>query len=125
MSITVASRKAKGRNLQKWVAQKLAALSGLTYTPGDDESEIDTRPMGQAGVDIILRGMAAKMFPFAFECKNGESFQLVKSIEQARANSSKERPWIIVHKRKKFRNPIVVMDWETFENLLKTNTETT
>jgi len=115
---TVQSNKAKGRNLQKWVAEKLSIISGISWGR-EDEHEIQSRPMGQAGTDVLLRGEAAKRFPFSFECKSGESFQLVKTIEQARANSKPERPCIIVHKRKKFRNPIVMMDWETFEKLIQ------
>lgn len=114
---TIQSNKAKARNLQKWVAERLSLLSGIPWGP-EDEKEIQSRPMGQQGVDVILRGEAAERFPYSFECKSGESFQLVKSIEQARANEKKERPWIIVHKRKKFRNPIVMMDWDTFADLL-------
>jgi hypothetical protein len=114
---TVRSNKNKGLHLQKWVAEKLSKISGIPWG-AEDEMEIQSRPMGQHGVDIILRGKAAKRFPFSFECKSGESFQLVKTIEQARDNQREDRPWIIVHRRKKFRNPIVMMDWDTFESLI-------
>lgn len=114
---TVRSNKTKGKNHQNWVCKRLSLISGIPWGP-EDEKEIQSRPMGQQGVDIILRGEAAERFPFSFECKSGESFQLVKSIEQARQNEKPGRPWIITHKRKKFRNPIVMMDWDTFEKLI-------
>lgn len=119
---TVQSNKAKGRNLQRFVAEKLSKISGIPWGR-EDEMEIQSRPMGQAGADIILRGEAAKRFPYAFECKSGESFQLVKTIEQARENATDKRPWVIVHRRKKFRNPIVMMDWDTFEKLISDKEE--
>jgi len=114
---TVQSNKAKGRNLQKWVCERLSFISGIPWGR-EDEKEIQSRPMGQQGVDIILRGEAAKRFPFSFECKSGESFQLVQTVFQARNNQVKKRPWIIIHRRKKFKNPLVMMDWTTFEWLL-------
>ena len=117
MAIKPASCKQKGRNHQKWVCSKLSELIGIPWG-SDDDALISSRPMSQRGVDIILRGEAADRIPFSFECKNGESFQLVASIEQARANEKPGRPWIIVHRRKKFRNPIVMMDWDTFSKLL-------
>ncbi len=118
MSISIASRKSKGRNLQQWICARLSELTGIPWGP-DDDALISSRPMSQSGVDIILRGEAADRVPFSFECKNGESFKLVASIEQARANEKPGRPWLIVHRRKKFRNPIVMMDWDTFAVMLK------
>lgn len=118
MAIKPRSAKSKGRRLQKWVCEKLSSLSGIPWGP-EDEMEIQSRPMAQKGVDVVLRGQAAELFPFSFECKNGESFSIVQSIEQARMNEAPGRPWIIVHKRQKFRNPVVMMDWTTFENMLR------
>lgn len=117
MHIKPSSAKAKGRALQQWVGERLSAISGRSYGPEDD-AEIQSRPMAQRGVDVILRGKARDMIRFSFECKNGESFQLVSSVEQARKNEEPGRPWLIVHRRKKFRSPIVMMDWKTFETIL-------
>lgn len=118
MSISVASRKAKGRALQQWVCNRLSEISGIPWG-SNDEDEIRSRTMGLSGVDVILTGAAKERFPFSFECKSGESFQFVSSIEQARKNETPDRPWVLVHRRKKFRNPIVLMDWSTFEKLIK------
>jgi len=116
--IKTASCKSKARRLQQWVCQRLSAVSGIEWGPEDDR-EIQSRPMSQSGVDVILRGKAREAFPFSFECQSGESFQLAAKVQQARKNEEQGRPWVIVHKRKKFRNPIVMMDWETFERLVQ------
>lgn len=117
MAIKPSSAKAKGRALQQWVAAAFSRVTGIPWGP-EDEKEIQSRPMAQRGVDVILRGRAAELLPLSIECKNGESFQLVSTVEQARANTKPGTDWIIVHKRKKFRNPIVMMDWKTFEGFL-------
>jgi len=111
------SCKAKGRRLQQWLCEQLSRISGIPWGPEDDKL-IQSRPMAQRGVDAVLRGEAAVWFPFSFECKSGESFQLVASIEQARENAKIGRPWVIVHRRQAFAEPMVMMDWSTFENLL-------
>lgn len=118
MGISPKSAKAKGRELQNWLAARLAALLGMSWGR-EDEDDIQPRQMGQRGADILLRGEAARRLPFAFECKSGESFRLVESIKQARDNETRDRSWVIVHRRKAFRNPIVMMDWSTFEDLLR------
>lgn len=117
MNIKPSSCKQKARALQKWVCEQLSRISGIPWGP-EDEKLIQSRPMSQRGVDVILRGEAAVRFPYSFECMSGESFQLVAKVEQARKNEKPGRPWIVVHRRKKFADPIVLMSWETFENLL-------
>lgn len=73
--------------------------------------------MGQTGVDIILQGLAQDLIPFSFECKNTETLQLEATIRQARANRKKNTGWAIVH-GKNNEKPIVVMSWNSFEQLL-------
>jgi len=115
---SIRSNKNKGANLQKWVCEQLARVGGFVFDNQDDESLIASRRMGQNGTDVILRGKAKEVFPFSFECMSGESFELVKKIEQAKKNQEKDRDWVVVHRRKKWGNPIVMMDWKTFESLL-------
>jgi len=113
----IASRKQKGRRLQNWVCEQLARIGGCSWGQEDD-MEVQSRQMGQKGVDVILRGRAAEIFPFSFECMSGESFKLVEKVMQAKNNRKPGTDWIIVHRRKKFRTPIVMMDWQGFERLL-------
>jgi hypothetical protein len=50
------SAKAKGRKLQQWVVEKLISI--LNFDPEDLES----RPMGSSGEDIIM-GVQEESFP--------------------------------------------------------------
>lgn len=118
MSIKISSRKAKGRNLQKWICERIAKIFNIEYNQNDDNCDIHSREMGQSGVDIILRGEVYKKLPFDIECKATERFTVYKDIEQAKNNTKKNRDWLLIHK-KKYSNPIVIMDWETFEKIIR------
>lgn len=117
--IKISSAKAKGRNLQNWVCKRLAEIFKLSFDNQNDNSEIASRPMGQIGQDIILRGRAIEELPFAFECKSSENLSITDSIKQAKMNEKTEQNWVVVHKRKSLKNPIVLMDWYTFEEMLQ------
>ena len=60
------SAKAKGRKLQQWFANLLVESLGL------DEEDIESRPMGSQGEDIILGKQSRQIFPYSVECKNQE-----------------------------------------------------
>lgn len=79
-----ASAKAKGRRLQNAVAALVREWFGL--------SDLEVRPaiMGEAGIDIKLGTAARRVFPFAIECKQTETMNVWKGLEQARANAEKE-----------------------------------
>lgn len=104
--IKVSSGKAKGRDLQKWVANEIGEM--LDITVGKDEL-IESREMGQAGSDVKLIGEAGERFPFAIECKNTESWSVISYIEQAKANIKKDQDWIVFMKKNGVK-PVVVMD---------------
>ncbi|MFA5999510.1 MAG: hypothetical protein WC783_00815 [Candidatus Paceibacterota bacterium] len=115
--ISVAAAKAKGRNLQNWVASKISELTGYEYGH-DDQHLIESRPMGQKGVDVIIRGEVRKKFPFSVECKSGESIGWQSAVKQARANQQKETDWLLFMKTKMFKSPMVMMEAEVFFRLL-------
>ena len=56
--------------------------------------------MGEHGLDIQLSAAARKKFPFAVECKNQESLNVWKSLEQAESNCEGLTP-LLVFKRNK------------------------
>jgi hypothetical protein len=116
--IKVSSAKAKGRNLQKIVAQKIGELLDLEWGYSDDKL-IQPRIMGQKGVDIVLRGMARENFKYDVECKSSEKWNLPKTIRQAKKNTGEGRKWLVVLKKKEFKNPVVVLDMNEFFYLLK------
>jgi hypothetical protein len=118
MASTVASRKAKGRRLQKLIAEKIGKLLNLPV--GKDEM-IAPREMGQSGTDVRLIGPAKELFPFSIECKNQETWSLPAWIKQAKSNQEKNTDWLLVC-QKNHMKPVVVIDmevfFEIFENLL-------
>ncbi|RDE12150.1 MAG: hypothetical protein C4K49_10735 [Candidatus Thorarchaeota archaeon] len=118
--ITVQSAKSKGRGLQYWVCEKIGVILGVKFVQSDDLCPVHSREMGQSGSDIVLRTIEAqKKFPFTVECKSAETFELIKTIEQVRANQKDGTSWMIVHKRKALMEPIVILEWTSFENLLR------
>ena len=73
--------------------------------------------MGLNGKDIILRGHIAKEFPYDIECKCCEQLDISNWIKQAKSNSKGN--WLVVFKKKEIGEPIVLMDWDTFEKTYK------
>jgi len=112
--IKIRSAKNKGRNLQKWVCERIAQLFNIEYNQQDDNCSIHSREMGQTGIDIIIRNKIKENFPFIIECKSGEQLKLINSIQQVKKNTPDNNWWIIVYKKKAFKNPIVIMDWHCF-----------
>ena len=64
------SAKAKGRNLQKWVRERL--IEELNIHPED----IESRSMGAGGEDLIMARAAREKFPHSIECKNVEKLNV-------------------------------------------------
>ena len=118
-TITVASRKGKGRNLQKFICGEIAELVGTYYDQKDDQCLIHSREMGQAGTDIILRGNALSEFPFSVEAKCSESLNLLETYNQVTANTVEGTDWMIVHKRKSIPETLCVISWGTFKKLFR------
>lgn len=109
------SAKAKGRRLQQWVANKISVLTGLPC--GKDEL-IESREMGQSGVDVKLIGIARKLFPFSVECKSQEIWSVPAYIKQAKKNGIPNTDWILFIKRNR-EDPVVCMDADAFFKLMK------
>lgn len=117
--IQVASRKAKGRELQKWAVQKIAELLNYKLPENKDVSHIRSREMGQKGVDVVLSVKARLKFPFAIECKNQEHISLPEFIRQAKANRTNDTWPILIVKNKALKEPLLIMEWDTFSHLYK------
>ena len=118
--IKTSSAKGKGRGLQYWVCERIAKMFGIEFVQSDDSCLIQSRPMGQHGTDIILRGEIGKKFPFDIECKACESLSIPDWVRQARSNKKEERDWLLVFKKQTIgHEPLVVMEWDTFEKMIK------
>lgn len=118
--IKVSSRKGKGRNLQYFVCKRIADLFGVEFNQNDDDCLVHSREMGQHGTDVVTRGEVKKLFPFSVECKSCESLQIPQWIEQAKANVEENKSWLLIVKKKSIsQRPIVIMEWDSFEKLMK------
>jgi hypothetical protein len=106
----ISSAKAKGRRFQKWIAERISEAIGIDS--GKDE-DIESREMGQQGIDIKLYGKAKELFPFSIEAKNQEKFYLNKWIKQAKENRVLDTDWLLFIKRNRFE-PLVILDAEVF-----------
>lgn len=113
MANTVRSRKAKGRRFQNEVA---ARISNLLDIPVEKDGDIESRPMGQSGVDVILRGKAKELMPIAWELKNQETISLPAWVKQAKANQGDFKYWMLAITKNRW-DKLVVMDMNTFFEL--------
>jgi Zn ribbon nucleic-acid-binding protein len=104
--ISTASCKDKGRRLQKWIEQQISSVTGI---PCGKDQCIQSREMGQRGVDIKLIGQALKKYPFSIEAKNQEAWSLSVFIKQAKDNQLPNTDWQLFLKKNRHEE-IVIMD---------------
>jgi len=112
--LTHSARKEKAKRLQKLVAAKVSELTGL---PWGKDCPIESRQMGESGVDIRLDSQARCVWPWSCECKNQETWSVSEWIKQAQANCYDGTDWLLVLGKNNTK-PIVVMDLEAFFSLL-------
>lgn len=117
MTIKISSRKAKGRNFQKLICEKVGKLLNLP-TGYEDDRLIQPRLMGQSGTDVVLHGLARTLFPFDIETKATEKINLYKDIAQAKSNNNTGRDWLLFHKKSR-EDPIVILDADVFFKILE------
>jgi hypothetical protein len=109
-TISVASRKAKGRRLQQKIAEYISKTINI---PAQKDGDIESRPMGQSGRDVILRGKAKEMFIFhGIECKARESLNIWQALAQAEEHGGKP---IVFFKRNRSETYAVVKADDFFE----------
>lgn len=116
--ITHASAKAKARDLQCWVCKKVSELTGYEWGTAGSDKPIESRGMGQPGVDVRMESAVLEYMPFSIECKRAETWRVQEWIEQARCNETQGTDWLLVAKRNRDR-AVVMMDAEAFFNSLK------
>ena len=107
----VQSGKAKGRRLQQWTRDAL--VESLKIHPED----IESRSMGAGGEDLIMSRAAREAFPYSVECKNQEKLNIWSAYDQAKENSGKYTP-IVVLKRNNVK-PLVLIDAQDFIDIHK------
>lgn len=114
MPISRASAKAKGREFQNWVRDKLMALF-----PTLEEGDVKTAVMGESGEDIKLSPAARKIFPYSIECKRLAKIAVYALYDQAVSNAGKYEPLLLMRADRK--KALAVVDAEHFFNLVKAN----
>jgi len=117
--LTPKNRKQKGRRLQHYVGALIAEALGLRF--GKDQ-DVESRPMGQSGTDVIIRPPHFERLPYAIECKNTEKWTVPQYIEQAEGYATAQKHlfkgWLLFLKKNNSK-VYVVMDEDTFVDLLK------
>ena len=113
--ISVASAKAKGRELQKWVCEW---VSRITNEPWGKDADIESRPMGQSGVDVRIHPRLLKIFPYSIECKRQEKWAVHEWIKQAQSNQLPDTHWLLVARSSRMA-PVVIVDAEHFFSVLE------
>ena len=103
------SAKAKGRKLQQWVVIKLVEILGF------NEEDLESRPMGSSGEDVIMGVQSRKQFPYSIECKNQEAVNVWKAMEQCQTNCKNHEPLVIIKRNNS--KPLALVDAEYFIKL--------
>ena len=98
----IKSAKAKGRNLQNYVRDKLRKIfvEEWTKVPKLEEDDIKSQTMGMGGEDIVLSPIAKKLIPYSFECKNTERINLWDSLKQCENNCEGRVPILIIKRNR-------------------------
>ena len=105
------SAKAKGRRLQQWFRNLLVESLHL------DGEDLESRPMGSQGEDIILGKQSRQIFPYSVECKNQEAVNVWKAYEQASENCKGYEPVVVIKRNR--TKPLVLVDAEHFVELCR------
>ena len=105
------SAKAKGRKLQQWFASIMVKTLNL------HEEDLESRPMGSQGEDIIMGRESREKFPYSIECKNQEAVNVWRAYEQASTNCKGYEPLVVIKRNRS--KPLVLVDAEHFVALHK------
>ena len=107
--LKTSSAKAKGRKLQQWFTNVL--IEGLSL----NEEDLESRPMGSQGEDIIMGRESREQFPYSIECKNQEAVNVWKAYEQSESNCKGYEPLVVIKRNRS--KPLVLVDAEHFVKL--------
>tara|TARA_R110002051_G_scaffold11217_1_gene41126 strand:- start:1390 stop:1737 length:348 start_codon:yes stop_codon:yes gene_type:complete len=105
------SAKAKGRKLQQWFTKLLVDVLEL------DDEDMESRPMGSQGEDIIMGRLSRNRFPYSIECKNQEAVNVWKAYAQAEENCRGYEPLVVIKRNRS--KPLVLVEAEHFVGLFK------
>lgn len=111
--IKPASAKAKGRRFQQAVRAMLIKYLGL------DPTDVESRPMGSQGEDIIIGAQSRRVFPYSIETKHRKSMKEVyTAYQQAVDNCPEGAEPLYVVRTDYQRHPLVLLDFAHFLKVL-------
>lgn len=112
--MTAASRKSKGRNLQKRVVKEILDRFDLIL----ENDDVRSCSMGANGEDIVLSPLARKVLHISIECKNQEKFKpLSDAFNQAKHNTKEgDLPVLVI--KTNHQEPMALIDLGAFLDLL-------
>jgi hypothetical protein len=115
------SAKAKGRKLQQEVRDALRK-AGVEH--GLVDGDIESRGMGQNGVDVILSPAAQKVFDLYIECKQVEKLNVVSTFYE-HFNKYADKPGLklLVHGRNRTESMITLKFIDFMELLTKSESQ--
>ena len=79
------------------------------------EEDLESRPMGSQGEDIIMGRESREKFPYSIESKNQEAVNVWKAYEQASENCKGYEPLVVIKRNR--HKPLVLVDAEHFVDL--------
>ena len=82
---------------------------------GLDEDDLESRPMGSSGEDIIM-GKQSNKFPYSIECKNQET-QYMVCLRPSNKNCKGYEPLVVLKRNRS--KVLVLLDAEHFVKLHK------
>ncbi len=106
------SAKAKGRNLQKYVRDKI-----LSYFPQLQLDDVRSCSMGSSGEDVQLSVAARRLLPISVECKSNARHAVYSLYAQAVANAKDYEPVLVIKQNKS--KPLAIVDLDYFLKLHK------
>ena len=109
---TSRSRRSKGSDFQKVIAEKIRDYFGL------EERDVVSTPNSQKGVDVLMSNRAKELFNYSMELKRQESISMWKWLEQAEANATDESPPLLIFKRNR-SDVYCCLKFEDFISLFK------
>lgn len=112
MPKTAQAKKAKGRNFQQLVRDKI-----LFLFPHLTKDDVWSRSMGAQGTDVQLSAAARSVFPYEIECKAQEKYKGVyDAFEQAKAHGNAEP---VVFLKMNYKEPLAIVRADHFFELVK------
>lgn len=108
-----ASAKAKGRSTQKKVAELLTEYLEL------EEGDVESRPMGSGGIDVMMSAAARKKLPLSIECKHTKKHPSSAEMRQAEKNRAENTKAALVWQPHGSRQLMITMDVYDFLLLWK------